>query len=183
MEHRNLAEFARWFLSNPVSALRPPARAVQHLVLQTHRQGGTPACGLVLYRKPPYQVELFTILPTDNGASSPEHRHPNVDTVEYFLSGRIAFTINGKPVISEESLSRTASDGASELCGKMVRVRPRDWHGASHGPEGGSFLSIQRWLHGIEPTSVTIDWEGPPHLSVDTIEGPPHLRIQCVDGQ
>lgn len=155
-EHRNLAAFARWFLSRPLRDLRPPDGALLSLVTSGGR-----VTGIVLFREPPWQVELFLNPP--GGGGFPAHRHPNVDSIEFFLAGQIGFELNGER-LPERLVDGTAPDGASALCGTVRRVRPSDWHGATVGPKGGAFLSMQRWLNGVRPTSVVHDWEGPPHI-------------------
>lgn len=167
MTFRNLADFARWFLAQPFGVLRPPQVPVSYYELATDAgaKEGAAVTGIVLYRSPPYQVELFSVHATENGASFPEHRHPDVDSIECFLSGDIAFTIAGRRVASDEDLEQLSQDGAHALSGALLRVRSRDWHGARVGPLGGSFLSLQRWRDGVKPTSVALNWIGPPHVS------------------
>lgn len=94
--------------------------------------------GIVLYRQPPYQVQLFIIPPN---CEIDDHIHPNVDSYEVYVSGDIKFRINGE--VSEEN---------------VIRVYPTSFHGGSFGPQGGCFVSVQKWLNNVEPTSVGADW-------------------------
>lgn len=159
---RSLSAFAKWFMAQPLSALRPPGAAVYH-----YETKAGAVHGIVLYRKAPFQVELFSGVPGRvQGLDFPEHRHPNVDSIEVFLCGEVAFSLNGIASPFTEGLGELAADGASAKCGKRVRVRPTDWHSAVLGPESGAFLSIQHWLNGVEPTSVGLDWDGVDHISV-----------------
>lgn len=158
--HRNVVEFARWFLAQPFSALRPPKDGIYEYVTA----GGT-VHGVVLHREAPWQVELFSVAP-GRGGFFPEHGHPHVDSIEVLLGGEIAFTRNGRRVSADEEVFGIASDGASPLCGAQIRVRPGVPHGASLGSAGAMFLSIQHWLDGVPPTSVGLDWDGPPHTHV-----------------
>lgn len=138
----NLAQFLRWFLEQPIGAFQP---------VEVHRfvTSGGGVTSLVLYRKPPFQVELF-ILDPDCG-SFPEHSHPNVDSIEFFLCGDIAFTRDGKELYP-------STDG---VFGTKIRVRAGQPHGAVRA--SGAFYSVQKWT--VDPSSVGLDWNGPKHVS------------------
>lgn len=101
---------------------------------------------ITLYREDNFQVQMIIVPPNH---VIPPHTHPDVDSFEVFFTGDITFYINGK--IPEES---------PEL-GAPIRVRPDDVHSGEFGPAGGAFLSIQRWLNGIAPTSVGYNWMEP----------------------
>lgn len=73
------------------------------------------------------------------------------------------FTLNGRPLLSEEKAATSLADGSAAACGAKIRVRPTDWHAALVGTAGDAFLSIQRWLNGVSPSSVGLDWLGPRH--------------------
>lgn len=167
MEYRNLADFARWFLSQPITSWRPPFIPVDRYILATDDGAATGAAvhGIVIHRDPPYQVEFFSSAGSGGEASFPEHRHPNVDSIEFYLVGQIYFSIAGQIVAPEELRNAVDEDGVHKLTGVLQRVRPKDWHGAKLGPMGGAFLSIQRWKDDVTPTSVTRDWLGPAHIS------------------
>lgn len=158
IEHRNLPAFARWFLSQPLLKLRSPANAAFTLVTNN----GSRVEGLTLYSRGEYQAELFNIVPTPGGSAFPPHSHPNVDSIEYFLAGHMQFRM-GALEWPDELVFGQAPDGASALCGTIKRVRPGQFHGGDITPAGGTFISIQRWLHGVKPSSVVLDWIGPPH--------------------
>jgi hypothetical protein len=150
-----LAEFAKWFMSQPMLHVRPPMFGV-------HDFGDLLA--LTLYREGAFQVELFLIRPQGAGFSlHGEHRHPNVDSFEVGLCGEIYFSLNGKQLMADSVVETVQSDGGWALCGVPQRILPTDLHTARCGKDGGSFLSIQQWLNGVTPTSVGLDWEGPPH--------------------
>jgi hypothetical protein len=158
MTFRNLASFARWFLSQPFSSIRP-----QHNGVRFFQTSGGWVSGIVLFRDGQFQVELFC----GSGAGYfPEHKHPNVDSIEVHLCGEIAFTINGVQMFRAGEISQVLDDGSSSISGKRVRVRPGVSHGATVGSTGGAFLSIQRWREGVTPTSVGLDWDGPQHVRV-----------------
>jgi len=136
---------------------------------------GTDICSIVLHKFGQYQTELFvaprewntTTKPRNNnftdlkGAKKMEqHRHPNVDSFEVPLCGNIDFFKNGEPVAPREKVFGVSPKGQSLLFGTFTRILPVDWHGASFGPGGGSFMSVQHWLNGVVPSSVGMDWEG-----------------------
>lgn len=98
--------------------------------------------GLTLYRDGPFQVQLFIVAPN---AGSPEHAHPNIDSIEYGLAGADTFT----------------SERNFRLHG-LICVAPGERHTAAAREEGGAFISIQKWLNGVEPSSVELDWIGKP---------------------
>ena len=128
----DLAEFKEWWLSHrPINT--PPDNALSH-VAETH--------GVVLYRQTPYQVELFNVKPN---SEIPEHIHPNVDSFEVYLGGDINFMCNGEY-------------HNQNTIGGCIRVHPNSTHGGHFGKRGGCFLSIQKWLNGVEPKFVGDDW-------------------------
>jgi len=152
MKFRSLVDFYRWFLRQPLDAL------------QILNDGGTEygfngmvIHGLVLCRKSPYQVEMFV---GHGPGTVPGHAHPNVSSIEVALSGDIRFSVEGREVLKDEMLA-TALDGTMRAKGAMVRIKEGVRHGAVVGAKGGAFLSVQKWLNGIEPSSVALDWEGP----------------------
>jgi quercetin dioxygenase-like cupin family protein len=98
--------------------------------------------GVTLYREGPFQVQLFIAQP---GAFAPAHTHPNVDSVEIFVQGSGAIEVLGR-----------------KQSGRFVTVKPGDAHTAVAHEHGGSFLSVQKWLNGVQPTSVERDWDGAP---------------------
>lgn len=140
-----LVSFAQWFVLQKIDCLNPVA---------VYNFGQV--VSLVLYRKAPFQAELFIVVP--GGGFPEEHRHPNVDSFEVDMFGDIALTVNGKP---GEPVFTNRSDGSDKPL-SFTRVRPTDFHGANSIKNGGSFLSIQHWLNGVEPTSVGLNWEGTP---------------------
>jgi quercetin dioxygenase-like cupin family protein len=98
--------------------------------------------GVVLYRDNEYQVQLFIVKP--NSVIEP-HIHPNVDSFEVYVSGDIRFMCDD--IWYDEPQS-----------GQVIRVKPNSYHGGEFGERGGCFLSVQKWLNGVPPTSVGDDW-------------------------
>lgn len=154
MTHRNLAAYTRWILGQTVGGLVLPRVPLSVVELANGLREGSGVTALVLHRDGQFQTELFLMHP---GAASsvPMHRHPHVDSMEYFLTGGVQFTKNNR---TDASLPRTPPWAAP-----LLSVRARDWHAAAVEPEGAAFLSIQRWHEGFAPSSVTLDWIGPEH--------------------
>jgi quercetin dioxygenase-like cupin family protein len=98
--------------------------------------------GVTLYRTAPFQVQLFIVRAS---RVSPWHSHPNIDSVEYGIAG------DGQASFASERNLRI---------GGLVLIAPGEGHEAGAGPSGGAFISLQKWLNGVEPTSVELDWEG-----------------------
>lgn len=147
--HRNLAAFARWFLSQPPTAWRAPPCATYEFDAQ-----GSKVSSVILHRDGRYQAELF--MGTQSGMF-PEHAHPNVDSIEVMIAGRIEFMIRGRPAFSGEVFAKN---------GMVIGVGAGVAHGAIVHNGGGAFLSLQRWREGVPVTSVGIDWDGPAHHGV-----------------
>lgn len=137
MSFDDLAAFKDWWLNTRVINTPSDAKLVQY-----------GAClGVVLYRHEQYQVQLFITPP--NSKIEP-HIHPNVDSYEVYVNGDIEFMCN-------DVWYRDTGDGVSRL-GESIRVLPSSWHGGNFGERGGCFLSVQKWLNGVKPSSVGEDW-------------------------
>jgi hypothetical protein len=111
----------------------------------------------LLYRDPPYQIQMFSV---PGGTVIPQHTHPNVDSYEVYLGGNINFSHKGKYVFKEEELKEEENFKTSVARGGILRVRPDEEHGGVFGKEGGVFLSVQKWLNGVEPHCVAADYVG-----------------------
>jgi mannose-6-phosphate isomerase-like protein (cupin superfamily) len=109
--------------------------------------------GTVLYRKNEYQIQLFTVKPN---TVIPPHSHPNVDSMDIYLSGDIEFWVDQDQVLKQEEHGPT-EDGTSRKMGRSFRVLPGQEHSAKIGAKGGAFLSFQLWLKD-KPTNVGDDW-------------------------
>lgn len=109
---------------------------------------------MLLFRQGQFQVEL--LIAPDNQSSFTEHRHPDVDTVEFGLCGDNELFINGREGHTREQIKLWLADNYKAM---PIRIKPTDWHsGIGHTPY--AFLSIQKWLNGVSPTSVGLNWEG-----------------------
>lgn len=128
----DLEAFAQYWMQNRI--LLTPTET------PTNQNGNL--SGVVLYRDGPYQVQLFIVEP--NSVIEP-HIHPNVDSFEVYVSGDIKFMCDDQ--------------WYDQMKGhEVIRVRPSSWHGGKFGERGGCFLSIQKWLNDVQPTSVGDDW-------------------------
>lgn len=134
MQFDDLAVFKDWWLTNRTINTPKDATPIFDGVLT----------GVVLFRQDPYQVQLFVMPP--NSKIAP-HIHPNVDSYEVYINGDVEFLVGD----SSRSLEQ------SKL-GETIRIAPTEWHGGNFGERGGCFLSIQKWLNGVPPTSVGDDW-------------------------
>lgn len=151
--HRNLAAFARWFMSQPPTAWCAPPCATYEFDAQ-----GSKVSSVVLHREGRYQAELF--MGTQAGIF-PEHAHPNVHSIEVMIAGRIEFTVRGRPAFPAEVFAKNLPTQ-----GMMIGVGAGIPHGAVVREGGGAFLSLQQWREGVPVTSVGIDWDGPAHHGV-----------------
>ena len=144
-----LSYFANWYLtSGDIKAIYTPSKNPYNYSLD----GIT---GTVIYRNKNFQVELFICKPN---TFIPEHIHPDVDSFEVFLYG-MKFTHGGKIIINDEQAVEEI-DGMPAYAYQTIRVKPNDYHGGASSKNGGSFLSIQRWLNDINPTTVSDNWHG-----------------------
>lgn len=106
------------------------------------------ACGACMFRHNNLQVEMFLVPPN---TEIPDHLHPNVDSIEVAVWGA-QLRHSGQVVMSFEDMELSR--------GWALRVRPGDWHGGKASPQGACFLSFQRWMNEVPPTSVVNDWSG-----------------------
>lgn len=144
-----LESFLEWFLNTtPMLGAVPLNNAV------TNSNGIT---GVVWFREPPFQVEMFIAPPN---CIIPEHTHPNVDSFEVYVGGQIMFSHSGKWVFSQEEIVPMSRHGVSSTRGRSIRVKPSDRHGGVFGPTGGVFMSVQHWLNGEEPCCISKDYAG-----------------------
>ena len=148
IDNPELAQFTKRFLTGRINWWAVPrANAITNF-------GNI--ISFVIYRKDQFQVELFIIPHAPSYFTS--HRHPDVDVVEFGLSGYNMLYINGKQVYSTDDIAQWLSD---ELSTVPIHIAPTDYHSGT-GIMPYAFLSIQHWLNKIPPTSVGLNWEGEP---------------------
>lgn len=149
-----LAEFCRWYFEGGIK-LKPPQDG-----LLFQRRDGTGAISVVLFRDPPYQVELIIFEP---GSQIPEHRHDHIDTIEVMVSGALELFVDGLQCVYERP--PRPGTGMNRDVLKFVPI-PSDayHHGRTAG--GGCFLSVQRWKD-MTPSHVGLEWQDPKNLSFE----------------
>jgi hypothetical protein len=116
------------------------------------------AYSVVLFRQDNCQVELYTCKPN---TQAPWHGHPGVDSYFIYLGGNIDFGQPDGTFTETAHLQQAREDGAHLLYGQTAEALDGARHTLKVGPEGGAFLSFERWTEKI-PTSVTINWAGEP---------------------
>ncbi len=144
----NITQFMEMWLSWTHRGVKPPIDALMSV-------GGNR--GIVLFRDGNFQVQLFIC---DPNTEIPDHGHPNIRGFAMYLSGDLYFRRNGEFTITPELIAETEAKGKT-LLGLIGRINPGETHGATVGPRGAAFLAIEEWITG-EPTSVHLDWDGPP---------------------
>ncbi len=156
-----LEQFADWYLEEHKQFVIPPFYDAITFI--------DGIGGIVLYREPPFQVQLFLVGPN---VQITEHMHPNVDSYEIYVSGDVQFINCGQKILPDNIETTLSPRGIPKTFRSRVRVYPSDPHSAYTGPIGGSFMSIQHWLNDTKPTSVAEDWDGNPlgPLHANTLE-------------
>lgn len=155
MTHRNLAAFVRWFNCMPLTQLLPPDAVVARFTgpSTVKDESGANVIGTILHRDGAYQAELFSFGATPRGGSFAEHRHPDVDSVELYLSGDIEFNV----------VRRGRNEKYRGIRNAPLWITAEDFHGGKIGPAGATFVSLQRWRTGIALSSIGHNWIGDPH--------------------
>lgn len=137
----SLEDFARWYLD----AGMPMAPPHDFKINITDN-----AYSLCLFRKPPYQVELYLI---KGNSEVWTHEHPYVEVQTMLLTG-------GKPT--------DYGAGATGLCEGWGAIERKMTAGMTHGTDephpdmlpGGALLSFERWPDGVRPSTVAAVWKG-----------------------
>ena len=145
---QTVEQFRDWFLANKHPIKPPFTDPVYYTDI---------SMSFVWYRAAPWQVELYMVRPN---TVAPEHAHPDVDSLEVYLSG--TFTLTGLDNSTELSqyMDTPRFDGMHRLFGQTIKNPPDHAHGGVFGNNGGVFWSIQKWVNGVTPTSVTKNWKG-----------------------
>lgn len=142
-------EFCHWWLQHKI--IRPPfVDGIFYTDI---------AASLILFRKPPFQVELYISKPE---TEAPFHSHPGVDSVLMYLTGNMNFGTDYKVNdYSDFQKPHSQYEDAHFMFGIYSVVKNGGVHNLVTKKEGGAFLSFEKW-HDKTPTSVTINWEGDP---------------------
>ncbi len=112
--------------------------------------------GMILYRQPPFQVELWILPPN---TESPAHAHPNVDIYLVHVCGEIRVWVDEKLVLGPAETVPDQRTGVTKTNGNFIRLLPGQVHRAGTGPMGGAFINVQHWLEG-NPRFTSEDWTG-----------------------
>ncbi|MDG1415961.1 MAG: hypothetical protein P8R39_11455 [Alphaproteobacteria bacterium] len=108
----------------------------------------------ILHREWPFQTELCTF---PSGTNIPVHRHPNVSTVEYLVTGSLDLIIDERPTTSRVPI---------QLLDRLAfRINLAEPHSVEIGNEGASFLSIQEWHEDTDLDHIGHNWEGTTYSS------------------
>lgn len=106
---------------------------------------------IILHREGQFQTELVISHP---GPEWPgEHCHPNVDSIEVEVFDCKGLTRNGEAITKPDAVHNGRY---------LVHLAPTDYHGNKANLNGISLLSCQKWLNGVDPSSVGLDWHGEP---------------------
>ena len=129
-----LESFFNWWMS--CKAQRPPCDEIINVDGQFTE--------IILYREGQFQVQLVIAQPD---TEIPDHIHPGVDSYEVYMSGDLRFRRDADAFCPQDP-------GISHL-----RVLPESYHGATVGPRGGTFLSIQHWTDPtVQPSFISHEW-------------------------
>ena len=105
----------------------------------------------IQFRNNQYQVQIFS---TPSNFIIPEHKHPNVDSFEVYLSGDIDFSLEGSWLSNWDIKDHTFIDNLF-----IVQVEHNAIHGAIFGEDGGRFMSVQHWINEVNPSCVGLDYD------------------------
>jgi hypothetical protein len=105
------------------------------------------ATAICLFRKPPYQIEMYIIHPNKTVQT---HAHPGLDVITMILGGGKTTTKSVTGVSTSWGyISENLKQG--ETHAGQVRSRNND---------GYVILSFEKWPDGVEMTSAAIRWTG-----------------------
>lgn len=117
----------------------------------------------VMYKEGQYQVECLNWPPH---AIIPEHRHPDIDSYEVYIRGKISFSHGGYWIDShpeQEKICKMRHDFFT------LKVYHDDIHGAFMGDDRSIFMSVQHWQNGVKPSTVGENYVG--EYNIDDVEG------------
>lgn len=146
---KTIEEFADWYEAEGFP-FKPPQN---NAIYRTNN-----ASAVVLFREGRFQAELYI---ADSDQVSPEHSHPGVESIIMYISGDGNTTVNEETIADPTPFWNLLNpDGTSVLYKQRIRIDPNDTHGLSVGGRGFAFFSIEMWPEDIDPSSVTVRWEG-----------------------
>lgn len=108
------------------------------------------ATAIVLFKKPPYQAELYLVHPQQ---FVPHHSHPNMEVMTLFLAGGSTSPTNAQQ-----------ANGMGRAWGQLGhKVMPGEYHGGSKRPidkNGFGLIAFQRWYNVDEMRTAAVQWKG-----------------------
>tara|TARA_B100001559_G_scaffold146613_1_gene122911 strand:- start:1263 stop:1892 length:630 start_codon:yes stop_codon:yes gene_type:complete len=126
----------------------------------------------VMYKEGQYQVECLN---WPAHAIIPEHVHPDIDSYEVYIRGKISFSHDGYWIDNhpeQEKICKMRHDFFT------LKVYHDDIHGAFMGDDRSIFMSVQHWQNGVKPSTVGENYIG----AVDGTLGKGY-NIDDVEGQ
>lgn len=133
-----IEEFTNWYLAQRMPLMIPWDAEV----IRTDD-----ATAICIFRKPPYQVELYLIHP---GLSVERHAHPGMDVITMSLGG-------GKVDTRSVTGTSTSWGDISE------NLKNGEFHGGQSVLQkslGFGLMSFEKWPAGVPMTSAAIHWQG-----------------------
>lgn len=141
----DLLDYAKKIADNPLLYVCPIGRDVPTLVHDT-------VATAVVHREGQFQTEVVVSKP---GAPAwpGEHLHPDVDSIEIGVYNTGALTRHGEEVTEADFIYNGFP---------FVYLDHTCLHGAPYKERGFLILSVQKWLNGVTPSSVGLNWHGEP---------------------
>lgn len=141
----DVLDYAKRLLDNPLLYLVPIGREIPTLCHDT-------VSTAVVHREGQFQAEI--VLSHPGAPEWPgEHCHPDVDSVEVGIYNTGNLTREGENVTEADFIYNGFP---------LVYLDHTCRHGAKFKDRGFLLLSIQKWLNGVPPTSVGLNWHGEP---------------------
>lgn len=143
----SLYELRDWFLRQEMKDFRP---------VEFRNSGNR--CSTVLYRNPPYGIELIVWQPN---CVVPAHVHPNMESLVMHLNGDGVLVLGENEEDASEKIARASIWPAKRLHSRNIHIECDRWHGGKTGSTGMVFFSFQRWSGLVEQSVAGQDWKGP----------------------
>ena len=155
-----LEQFAADFLKSPTDRFQ---------VVEFRNSGNR--ASIIAKREGRFQAELVVWTPN---LVLPAHRHPSINALEVHVSGDMILVFGDSEEETNDYIARASVWPARRLHGRVIPVRPQDWHGGKAGDTGAAFWSLQEWSGDDPLTAAGVDWESSAVLPV------PALASLCV---
>ena len=144
-------EFTEWYQQSNYP-IRPPT--TDPIYVTDH------SLSSIVFREGRFQVELYMLAPN---WETPTHGHPGVEHRVIYLNGDLNSTKNYEPLADSTDISDLArEDGCNVAFGSTQSFCADDWHAVKIGPKGALIAITQKWDIGLEMTSQSVHYVGPP---------------------